>query len=74
MYGSVSYTHLDAYMNDTKVWCETILPTPIEIPTRKNGTVIIFAGARFSTSDYGNGDVYKRQLCTRTRSGPCGVG
>lgn len=22
----------DAYMNDTKVWCETILPTPIEIP------------------------------------------
>ena len=29
----------DAYMNDTKVWCETILPTPIEIPTRKNGTV-----------------------------------
>lgn len=37
----------DAYMNDTKVWCETILPTPIEIPTRKNGTVIIFAGARF---------------------------
>ena len=27
----------DAYMNDTKVWCETILPTPIEIPTRKNG-------------------------------------
>ena len=38
----------DAYMNDTKVWCETILPTPVEIPTRKNGTVIIFAGARFS--------------------------
>ncbi len=47
----------DAYMNDTKVWCETILPTPIEIPTRKNGTVVIFAGARFSTSDYGNGSV-----------------
>lgn len=50
----------DAYMNDTKVWCETILPTPIEIPTRKNGTVIIFAGARFSTSDYGNGSVDMR--------------
>ena len=52
----------DAYMNDTKVWCETILPTPIEIPTHKNGTVIIFAGARFSTSDYGNGSVDMRSF------------
>ena len=52
----------DAYMSDTKVWCETILPTPIEIPTRKNGTVIIFAGARFSTSDYGNGSVDMRSF------------
>lgn len=45
-----------------EVWCETILPTPIEIPTRKNGTVIIFAGARFSTSDYGNGSVDMRSF------------
>lgn len=52
----------DAYMNDTKVWCETILPTPIEIPTRKNGVVTIFAGARFSTSDYGNGSVDMRSF------------
>ena len=52
----------DAYMNDTKVWCETILPTPVEIPTRKNGTVIIFAGARFSTSDFGNGSVDMRSF------------
>ena len=52
----------DAYMNDTKVWCETILPNPIEIPTRKNGTVTIFAGARFSTSDYGNGSVDMRSF------------
>lgn len=50
----------DAYMNDTKVWAETILPTPITIPTAKNGEVIIFAGARFSTSDYGNGAVDMR--------------
>jgi hypothetical protein len=50
----------DAYMNDTKVWAETILPTPIEIPTVKNGTVTIFAGARFSTSDYGDGAVDMR--------------
>lgn len=50
----------DAYMNDTKVWAETILPTPITIPTRNNGDVVIFAGARFSTSDYGDGAVDMR--------------
>lgn len=52
----------DAYMNDTKVWFETIIPKPMEIPTRKNGTVIIYAGARFSTSDYGNGSVDMRSF------------
>lgn len=52
----------DAYMNDTKVWCETILPTPLEIATRKNGMIIIYAGARFSTSDYGNGSVDMRSF------------
>lgn len=50
----------DAYMNDTKVWAETILPQPISIPTRKNGDVLIFIGARFSTSDYGDGAVDMR--------------
>ena len=45
----------DAYMSDTKVWAETILPTPLTIPTAKNGHVVIFMGARFSTSDYGDG-------------------
>lgn len=45
----------DAYMNDTKVWAETILPTPFEIQTPKNGMVTFFAGARISTSDYGDG-------------------
>lgn len=50
----------DAYMNDTKIWAETILPTPLTIPTSKNGDVIIFAGARFSTSDYGDGAVDMR--------------
>lgn len=50
----------DALMTDTKVFCETILPVPMEIPTVKNGTVMIFAGARFSTSDYGDGSVDMR--------------
>lgn len=50
----------DAYMNDTKVWAETILPQPIVVPTAKNGNVVIFAGARFSTSDYGDGAVDMR--------------
>ena len=50
----------DAYMNDTKIWAETILPQPLVIPTAKNGNVIIFAGARFSTLDYGDGAVDMR--------------
>lgn len=50
----------DAYMNDTKVWAETILPQPLVVPTANNGDVIIFAGARFSTSDYGDGAVDMR--------------
>lgn len=50
----------NAYMNDTKIWCETLLPMPIEIPTPNNGIVTIFAGARFSTSDYGDGSVDMR--------------
>ena len=52
----------DAYMNDTKVWAETILPQPLVIPTAKNGDVVIFAGARFSTSDYGDGTVDMRSF------------
>ena len=50
----------DAYMSDTKVWAETILPQPFTVPTKNNGEVIIFAGARFSTSDYGDGAVDMR--------------
>lgn len=50
----------DAYMNDTKVWAETILPKPVTVPTKNNGDVVIFAGARFSTSDYGDGAVDMR--------------
>lgn len=50
----------DAYMNDTKVWAETILPQPFVVPTKNNGDVMIFAGARFSTSDYGDGAVDMR--------------
>lgn len=50
----------DAFMSDTKVWAETILPQPIVVPTTKNGDVVIFAGARFSTSDYGDGAVDMR--------------
>jgi len=50
----------DARMTDTKIWAETILPMPITIPTVKNGNVIIFMGARFSTSDYGDGAVDMR--------------
>lgn len=50
----------DAHMTDTKIWAETLLPAPFIVPTRKNGEVVIFAGARFSTSDYGDGAVDMR--------------
>ena len=52
----------DAYMNDTKVWAETILPQPFIIPTAKNGDVVLFAGARISTSDYGDGALDMRSF------------
>lgn len=52
----------DAYMTDTKVWAETILPEPFVIPTQNNGDVVIFAGARFSTSDYGDGSIDMRSF------------
>lgn len=50
----------DAYMSDLKVWVETILPIPVCIPTRLNGEVVIYMGARFSTSDFGDGAVDMR--------------
>lgn len=50
----------DALMTDTRVFVETILPDPICIPTRLNGEVVIYMGARFSTSDYGDGAVDMR--------------
>lgn len=50
----------DACMTATKIWVEVILPEPLTVPTRKNGEVVIFAGARFSTSDYGDGAVDMR--------------
>lgn len=45
----------DAFMNDTKIAFETILPEPISVETPQNGEVVVFVGARFSTSDFGDG-------------------
>jgi hypothetical protein len=50
----------DACITDTKVYAEAIIPQPIIIPTSKNGDVYLFAGARFSTSDFGDGAVDMR--------------
>ena len=47
----------DALWTDTKIYVETILPQPICIPTEFNGEVQIYMGARFSTSDFGDGAV-----------------
>lgn len=58
----------DALLTDVKVWIETILPIPITIPTIKNGDIVMFVGARFSTSDYGAGAV---DLRTFLLNGAC---
>lgn len=44
----------DAYMSDTKVWVETLLPNPFIVSTVE-GDVVIYMGVRLSTSDYGDG-------------------
>lgn len=50
----------DALLTDTKVYVETILPEPVLVPTQLNGEVAVYMGARFSTSDYGDGAVDMR--------------
>jgi hypothetical protein len=45
----------DGYMNDTKIWIETLMPNIFEIPTEKNGIRYLAFGSRISSSDYGNG-------------------
>lgn len=58
----------DAHMNDTKIFLEAILPTPIQIQTPNNGTVFIAFGVRLSNSDYGDGAL---QLRTFMMQGVC---
>lgn len=58
----------DALMTDTKIFIETILPQPIHIDTPQNGTVVVYLGARLSTSDYGDG---KLDLRTYLLNGVC---
>jgi hypothetical protein len=52
----------DAFMSDTRLWVETIMPEPIVIPTERNGDVYIAFGARLSTSDYGDGALDMRSF------------
>jgi len=46
---------IDGYMDETRMWFETIYPEPFDIPTEKNGIVTFAFGGRYSTSDYGDG-------------------
>jgi len=45
----------DGYMSDTRVLIESLLPSPIEIVTEKNGIIFIAFGTRLISSDYGHG-------------------
>ena len=52
----------DAHINDTKLFLEAIIPTPIQIQTPKNGTVFIAFGVRLSNSDFGDGSLQLRSF------------
>lgn len=58
----------DALYTDTRLYVETILPTPIVIKTIKNGDVVMFAGARLRSSDFGDGAL---DLSTFLLNGAC---
>ena len=51
---------VDGFLDATRMWFETFYPVPFDIPTEKNGIVTIAFGARFGTSDYGDGAVEER--------------
>lgn len=53
----------DAYMNDTKVWAETILPQPLVIPTAKNGEVVILPGRGSAPRTTGMGLLTCARFC-----------
>ncbi len=50
----------DGHLSDTRVCLEMIMPEPLEIPTKQNGTILLYFGSRFSTSDFGDGSVELR--------------
>lgn len=52
----------DAFMDDTKLMVESILPQPIELVTPKNGVIYLAFGTRISTSDYGDGALELRSF------------
>lgn len=59
---AVQGTILSAYADDTKCWITTILPQAMEIPTAKNGTIVLAYGIRLSTSDFGDGALEMRSF------------
>ena len=43
------------FMDDTRISIESLLPTPIELRTELNGTIMLAFGTRLTTSDFGDG-------------------
>lgn len=46
---------VDAHLDPTRSWIETIIPTIMQIETANNGIVHMVFGARIGSSDYGDG-------------------
>lgn len=59
---------VDGFMDDTRTAFEAIYPTPIELVTPKNGTILMTFGAKISNSDYGDGALSMRSF---TMQGVC---
>jgi hypothetical protein len=52
----------DGHMDNSKLWIESLIPEPINIPTMKNGLVSIAFGVALRNSDYGDGALELRSF------------
>jgi len=52
----------NAFMDETRVYFESILPEPLVIKTARNGEIWLAFGNRWATSDYGDGALEGRSF------------
>jgi hypothetical protein len=57
----------DAFIDDTRLWVETIHPDPVIVNTPKNGQLILAYGAQLANSDFGDGALTMRSFLLQGR-------